>query len=63
MYKRPNNSKTLPCKICGDEVTNVGHDAVKVTCSTCVNYSLRDFDENNPYKHLEDVQNNVGDSE
>lgn len=33
-------TKTLDCKICGNEVKNVGHDAVKVTCYVCVNKSM-----------------------
>ena len=33
--------KTLDCKICGEEVKNVGHDADKVTCSICVQKSLQ----------------------
>jgi hypothetical protein len=31
------HTKSLNCKVCGEEVRNVGEDAVKVTCSSCVN--------------------------
>lgn len=34
-------SKTLNCKICGDEVYNVGSEAVSVTCWRCVSASAR----------------------
>ncbi len=34
-------SKTLNCKICGDEVRNVGSEAVAVTCWRCVSASVR----------------------
>lgn len=33
--------KTLNCKICGDEVSNVGEEATAVTCWRCVSASLR----------------------
>jgi hypothetical protein len=33
--------KTLNCKICGDEVHNVGSEATAVTCWRCVSASLR----------------------
>ncbi|MFW9948505.1 MAG: hypothetical protein ACFFKA_00090 [Candidatus Thorarchaeota archaeon] len=33
-------TKTLNCKECGNEVHNVGHDAVAVTCFRCVNKSM-----------------------
>lgn len=35
--KTKKNTKSLNCKICGEEVKNVGHDAEKVTCWKCVN--------------------------
>jgi len=35
------STKSLDCKICGDEVSNVGHDTVKVTCSKCVSKSMQ----------------------
>lgn len=35
------STKSLDCKICGEEVKNVGHDAVKVTCSKCVSKSMQ----------------------
>ena len=38
--KRTKNTKTLNCKICGEEVKNVGEDVVKVTCWKCVNKSM-----------------------
>ena len=31
-----NSYKSLPCKTCGRIVENVGEEAVKVTCSSCV---------------------------
>jgi hypothetical protein len=30
-------SKSLDCKVCGEEVHNVGEDTVAVTCWKCVN--------------------------
>lgn len=35
--KGKKNTKTLNCKICGEEVKNVGSEAEKVTCWKCVN--------------------------
>jgi len=35
------STKSLDCKICGEEVKNVGHDTVKVTCSKCVSKSMQ----------------------
>ena len=35
-------TKTLKCKECEEPVYNVGHDAVAVTCSTCVNKMMRE---------------------
>lgn len=35
------STKSLNCKICGEEVKNVGADAEKVTCSMCVSKSMR----------------------
>ena len=34
--KNVNSYKTLPCRKCGRLVENVGEEAVKVTCSSCV---------------------------
>lgn len=34
-------TKTLNCKICGEEVNNVGEDAEKVTCWKCVQAMMR----------------------
>ena len=40
--KRSNkHNKSLNCKICGEEVKNVGEDAEKVTCWKCVNKSMQ----------------------
>jgi ribosomal protein S27AE len=33
-------TKKLDCKVCGEPVFNVGHDAEKVTCSKCVTKSM-----------------------
>lgn len=33
--------KSLPCKICGEIVENVGSDANHVTCWKCVNDMMR----------------------
>jgi len=35
------STKSLDCKICGEEVKNIGHDTVKVTCYKCVNKSMQ----------------------
>lgn len=35
------DNKTLNCKVCGDEVQNVGAEATAVTCWRCVSASLR----------------------
>ena len=40
MKKRNKHTKSLDCKICGEEVSNVGSEAVKVTCWRCVNKSM-----------------------
>jgi hypothetical protein len=37
---RGKSTKSLDCKICGEEVKNVGCDAEKVTCWKCVSKSL-----------------------
>ena len=39
--KKGKSTKTLNCKICGEEVKNVGHDTVKVTCYKCVSKSMQ----------------------
>lgn len=35
------STKSLNCKVCGEEVKNVGHEATKVTCSICVSKSMQ----------------------
>ena len=35
------STKSLNCKVCGEEVKNVGHEAAKVTCSICVSKSMQ----------------------
>ena len=40
MKNRSKHTKSLDCKICGDEVPNVGEDAEKITCWRCVNKSM-----------------------
>jgi hypothetical protein len=50
--KSRKHTKSLNCKICGEEVKNVGEDAEKVTCWKCVskmmstNVSLADEEDN-----------------
>ncbi len=49
---KSNKGKTLNCKICNEEVHNVGVEAEKVTCWRCVQRSMRGIveyckDENN----------------
>jgi hypothetical protein len=39
--KKGKSTKSLNCKFCGEEVKNVGHDAVKITCWKCVNLSMQ----------------------
>lgn len=41
MTMKGKSTKSLNCKICGEEVKNVGHDADKVTCSKCVCKSMQ----------------------
>ena len=41
--------KSIKCSECGEEVKNVGEDAVKVTCYSCVSKSMR-----NMPKHIDD---------
>ena len=40
MKRTGKHTKSLDCRYCGEEVQNVGDDAVKVTCSSCVNKAL-----------------------
>lgn len=62
MYNQRNKPKSLSCKVCGDEVTNVGFEAVSVTCHTCVNNSLHRFNEEHEYLIENDVQDNIRNS-
>jgi len=48
---RPQN-KSISCSECGEEVKNVGEDAVKVTCYSCVNKSMSGM-----HIHLDDDNN------
>ena len=64
MYKPRNKPKSLSCKICDDEVTNVGFESVSVICPTCVNNSLSEFNEKYNYLNEDDdVQDNIRNSE
>jgi hypothetical protein len=40
MKKNGKHTKSLNCRYCSEEVLHVGDEAVKVTCSRCVNKSL-----------------------
>jgi len=40
MKKNGKHTKSLNCRYCSEEVLHVGDEAVKVTCSRCVNRSL-----------------------
>lgn len=37
MAYKTRKTKSLDCKLCGDEVKNVGEDTTAVTCWRCVN--------------------------
>lgn len=41
MKQSNKHNKSLNCKVCGEEVKNVGEDAEKVTCWKCVNRSMQ----------------------
>lgn len=35
-YNKARTAKTMPCKLCGEKVTNVDDRATAVTCYKCV---------------------------
>ena len=35
-YSKARNAKSMPCKLCGEKVTNVDDKATAVTCYKCV---------------------------
>ena len=35
-YNKARTSKSMPCKLCGEKVTNVDEKATAVTCYKCV---------------------------
>lgn len=41
MKKKKSFKRTLQCKLCGIKVTNLGEEAVSVTCSSCVSSPIK----------------------